>query len=95
MFGEVVLTAHKDNFIDSLGLAILLGMIRCFSQASNIEKGAHRGEEFLHELSTIIGEDQRWSAVRDEPMIREDLLQCAWLLSRRLGYLEFAWNVGR
>lgn len=39
----------------------------------NTEEGAHHGETFSGELSTVVSKDIRLDAVRDVPMIEEDI----------------------
>lgn len=74
MFGDVVSKAHEAGLIKSLGLVVLLQIIRCWCQVFNTEESAHYSKEIGKELSTTINKGVRRDAEMDKPMIREDIL---------------------
>lgn len=71
MFGDVESKAHENGLIESLSLAVNLGMTRCCCQASNTEEGAYRSKTFAEKLSTIVRENVDRDVVRHERMIKK------------------------
>lgn len=69
---DMMSKAHKDGVIESLGFVICLRMVHCYCEVFSTEKGAHCSEKFSYKFSTIVGEDLRWDAVRDVPIIKVD-----------------------
>lgn len=73
MFDDVRSKAHEDHLIESLDFAVRMWMIRFYCEVFNTEKGVHLGKEFANKLSINISEYVPQNAVRDLPMIIEDI----------------------
>lgn len=54
MFRIVMTEARENCRIEYLGLTACFLMIRCCLQVSNTENGAHGGENFAKEFSSIV-----------------------------------------
>lgn len=83
VFHDVVLKAYEDGLLESLCSTICLWMIHSCCQMLNIEEGAHQSKEFTDESSTVVREDVRWDAERDEPKIKEDIRNMCGCCLRR------------